>query len=302
MPKEGENVTIYDMEEFVKCEKLDITYFSPPNTSIGMCTSIVGDEKVTDLALQWVEYHRLIGVDHTWIYINSDWDTEKHSERPYISWIPYNLDIGTNKFIDEPWTQGGHFFRTTSQVECLLRARRMGIDWVIFTDIDEYIQVVENITISAESNIHSQPILKHFLDTYYKDERKDIGGLVMNSIPFGNNLEVEKNPDKVLLIDHVYRNKINPKEAKWIRWKQIVNPQNVHNYALHWLGGGRSLKEIRFDADRVRINHYKDVDKGIGVFRSDNANDLIEDRILTDSYHTRLMNALKKGRKMKKMV
>jgi hypothetical protein len=287
-PRKGWNVTLYETELFVRCEQLDMKHFSPPDTSIGMCTSLSGKGKVRDIALQWVEYHKLIGVDHTWIYINSDWDDGKQPERPYISWIPYNLNIKAYDFANRPWTQRSEFFRVTSQVECVLRARRMGVDWIIFTDIDEYVQIVDNATISEEC----QPVLKQLLDTYYKDERNDIGGLVMNSIPFGNNLEIEENPNKSLLIDHVYRNKINPKEARWTTWKQIVNPQNVHNYAKQMLGGGDVLKEIRLDANRVRINHYKEVNKGVGVFQTENSDDLVEDRALADNYHTRLVNAM----------
>ena len=213
IPREG-NITSYEMEEFVKCEEQDTIHFSPLNASIGMCTNIVGKGTDRDNALQWVEYHRIIGVDHTWIYVDSDWDENKQPDRPYLSWVPYNFDIETFNFTDRPWTEQNELFRVTSQVECLLRARRMGMEWIIFTDIDEYVQVVDNSTIFGDD----QHILKHLLNTYYKDERDKIGGLVMNSIPFGNNLEIEKKPTKTLMIDHVYRNKINPKLAKWIRW------------------------------------------------------------------------------------
>ena len=287
IPREG-NITSYEMEEFVKCEEQDTIHFSPLNASIGMCTNLVGKGTDRDNALQWVEYHRIIGVDHTWIYVDSDWDENKQPDRPYLSWVPYNFDIETFNFTDRPWTEQNELFRVTSQVECLLRARRMGMEWIIFTDIDEYVQVVDNSTIFGDD----QHVLKHLLNTYYKDERDKIGGLVMNSIPFGNNLEIEKKPTKTLMIDHVYRNKINPKIAKWIRWKQIVNPQNVHNYATHWLGGGDVLKEVRLDADKVRINHYKEVDIGVGVFQTKSAKNLIEDRSLADTYHNHVMNAI----------
>lgn len=290
LPSKNGNVTAYDMEKFLECEQLDIKRAPLSNISIGMCTSIAGKGKIRTIAHEWVEYHKLIGVDHTWIYINSDWDEGRHPERPYISWVPYNFNIKAYNFTDRPWTQRSEFFRVTSQVECVLRARRMGVDWVIFTDIDEYVSVqTDNNTEIAGDDT---PALKKLLNTYYKQEKDTIGGIAMNSIPFGNNLEVEKSPEKSLMIDHVYRNKGNPKEAPWTRWKQIVNPQNVHSYAIHWLGGGDVLKEIRLDADKVRINHYKEVNKGVGVFQTTNADDLIEDRILSDKYRQPLMNAL----------
>jgi len=289
VPKDG-NETIYEMVKFVECEQLDVKHFSPPNTSIGMCTSISGKGKIREIAHEWAVYHKLLGVDHTWIYINSDWDDGKQPKRPYISWIPYNLNIKAYNFTDRPWTQRSEFFRVTAQVECVLRARRMGVDWVIFTDIDEYVQINDNKTVASDGGV---PVLKQLLDMYYKNERDEIGGLVMNSIPFGNNLDVEKDLDKPFMIDHVYRNKKNPKDVPWSRWKQIINPQNVHSYAIHWLGGGDVMKEIRFDADRVRINHYKEVKKGVGVFQTEKSEDLVEDTILTNAYHDRLMDAMK---------
>jgi hypothetical protein len=293
--REG-NKTDYEMQNFVECERLDIRDCSPPNTEIAMCTSIAGIGKVRHLAHQWVEYHRLIGVDHTWIYLNSEWDGNL-PERPYISWIPYNLNIKAYNFTKRPWTQRSEFFRVTSQVDCVLRARRMGIQWIVFTDVDEYIAIHDNSTIHVDNS--TLPPLKKLLSTYYQSERKDIGGLVMNSIPFGNNLELETKSDKELLIDHIYRNKQNPRDVTWSRWKQIVNPQNVHNYAIHWLGGGSVLKEIRLDANRVRINHYKEVDKGVGVFQTTKSSDLVKDSALADEFHHLVMNAMKKKKKKK---
>lgn len=287
----GGNKTEYDMQDFVECERFDIRDCSPPKTEIGMCTSIAGKGKIRNLAHQWVEYHRLIGIDHTWIYLNSEWD-ENLPQRPYISWIPYNLNIKAYNFTKRPWTQRSEFFRVTSQVDCVLRARRMGIQWVVFTDVDEYIAIHDNST-EIHVNGSTLPPLKKLLYTYYSSERKDIGGLVMNSIPFGNNLELEKPSRKELMIDHVYRNTQNPRDVTWSRWKQIVNPQNVHNYAIHWLGGGSVLKEIRLDANRVRINHYKEVNRGVGVFQTTAASDLVKDSALADQFHSLVINAMK---------
>ncbi len=182
------------------------------------------------------------------------------------------------------------------------------MDWIIFTDIDEYLQIVEDgnvnkedvTTANANDGAHSsRPVLKRFLDTY-QSNRTEIGSLVMNSIPFGNNFEDDENNDEVpkpLLMDHIWRNKQNPKDYTWSRWKQIVNPQNVHNYAIHWLGGGDVMKEIRLDADKVRINHYKDVykqiKKGSGVFGTEDAKDLVQDKLLVEQFHDGVLEAVK---------
>lgn len=286
VPKDG-NVTIYEMQRFVECEKLDIQDYSPNNASIGLCTSIAGTGRIREIAHEWAVYHRLLGVDHTWIYINSDWDDGKHPKKSYISWIPYNLNIKAYEFEKRPWTQRSEFFRVTSQVECVLRARRMGMDWIIFTDVDEYVQIN-----NVENNTEGVPDLKYLLDTYYKNEKDDIGGLVMNSIPFGNNLIVEKDPKKQLFIDHVYRHKNDPQDQTWTRWKQIVNPQNVHSYAIHWLGGGSNLKEIRLNPNNVRINHYKETNKGVGVFQAKNETELVLDSALAERFHDKLLAAI----------
>ena len=103
-------------------EKLDMQDYSPKNASIGICTSIAGTGRIREIAHEWAVYHRLLGVDHTWIYINSDWDDGKHPKKSYISWIPYNLNIKAYEFEKRPWTQRSEFFRVTSQVECVLRA------------------------------------------------------------------------------------------------------------------------------------------------------------------------------------
>lgn len=162
----------------------------------------------------------------------------------------------------------------------------MGIEWIIFIDIDEYIQVSDDTINSSNNRLHV-PELKYILDTYYKNERENIGGLVMKSIPFGTNFDQSKS-DKKLVIDHVYRQNIDPDDAPFSETKQIVNPQNVHNFAIRWLGGGDTLKEIRLDADRVRINHYKE------VITKDGENETIpiKDTVLANKYHDKLVKLI----------
>ncbi len=63
------------------------------STNIGACTMIQGTES-RQLLQEWVEYHRLIGIDHFWVFINEDFSLNHlPDELPYVTYVPYDFDI-----------------------------------------------------------------------------------------------------------------------------------------------------------------------------------------------------------------
>lgn len=102
---DAENATLhkYNTKKAVECELLDMMFFSPVRNSVhkknrstlGAVVIFVGGKKGRREALQWAEYHRIIGIDHIWLYVNEQWEYQDFAlfNRPYISCIPFNLTL-----------------------------------------------------------------------------------------------------------------------------------------------------------------------------------------------------------------
>jgi hypothetical protein len=90
-PETAEPIAYYDTRKALECELLDIKFFSPvePMIILGAVSIFAGGEKGRKEALQWAEYHHIIGVEHIWLYVNEHWDYKDHAsfDRSYISWI-----------------------------------------------------------------------------------------------------------------------------------------------------------------------------------------------------------------------
>ncbi len=83
--------------------------------NLSVC-AIFDDE--TKSLKEWIEYHRLVGVDHFYLYFNGNGDGQKKILRPFII-------AGIVKWI--PWQQ-----------KLNLRAQSSGFDWALFTQIPAY--------------------------------------------------------------------------------------------------------------------------------------------------------------------
>jgi hypothetical protein len=60
-------IPVYDLQLMVKCDKLEKDNPPPSHVKLGACVRFRGQHK---LVAQWIEYHRLIGMQHFWIFLN----------------------------------------------------------------------------------------------------------------------------------------------------------------------------------------------------------------------------------------
>ena len=222
----------------------------------------------------------MIGVDHIWIYVNEKFDLTSLPQRPYVTYVPGDFKPQEHRFykfkIFEPF-----FWQAEVQGECILRARQLDFDWMILTDVDEFIQV-------------SSPGLKEYLDRVPNQDA--IGGVQMNSIPYGTNMNFNNSKQKhplstmedTLFADYVWRNKIDPGKAQVARWKNIVKPWNVNSHDVHYIMSGRPTVSV--NANDLRINHYKMANSR--VFQS-KPQDLVVDSYIQETFGDRLVEALR---------
>jgi hypothetical protein len=256
------------------------TTSDPPLLSIGACTQIAGDENHYFLP-QWIEYHKLLGVTHFWIYINEPWNgtsiskyiqqqQQQHLQTPsimeYVTFVPFDYRWREHKSHVQRRLYNWAFFQEAQNNECLYRGRQSGVDWMIMTDVDEFIHVEnpDSVNRTATTSLLLQDYLQQ--EKYSSASSSKVAGIVLNSIPYGRNrllnhpssTILDISHDAVFLFDYIWRLRDPPESRPFNRWKNIVRPHqvghlNVH-YATHVAPGFTLEKAL---ANDIRIDHFK---------------------------------------------
>jgi len=297
---EKEPVAHYDTRKALECELLDIKFFSPapPSTrnnaeltiALGAVAIFAGGEKARKEALQWAEYHHFIGIQHIWLYVNEHWDYKDYEnfDKPYISWIPFNhtlrnypkesfntSHIRANAKMHQVYMR--NLGRLMAMNDALFRAKRMGLEWLLNTDIDEYLFLNEEANSFHDMN-NSSSLLVQYMEGFSCTSIEEIE---LNSIPFGGGTNT------TLVIDHDFRKKQDLKDASFSRWKIFANVSSAPSLHIHNIDAGDRRNVLRAPTDQLRINHYKHPDMGVfvGGWRSGGAQGSIlgQDKIIQDS-------------------
>ena len=222
---------VYNVEENLECIKTDPILF-PSLLKYAACTAIRGEGN-RELLHQWIQYHRLIGVEHFFVYINEPLNEMAGLySHPYVTYIPFDY---------EP--KHSFYFQATWQNDCIYRAKNASVTWVGIHDIDEYFEPMEEPYQIAD-----------VLDQYNPDETA--------SIAIGNNWwgphpeETETHENAEILMDYVWRapNLKGPH-------KNIVSPKLIDYYYVHWVTGMRlGSQPLNVEKDvlkPIRMNHFK---------------------------------------------
>ena len=297
----NEIVQTYDMTSFEECERKDIAMFQerllPSNSlpreedssalneendiKIGVSACFIEDRKK---AMEWAAYHKALGVDHIWLYVNEDWDGARDlPQRDYITWIPWNFHVSgmMRKHMYHVFK-----FQVASMNDALWRAKRMNMDWIATIDIDEY------ITLYNGTNEVGDNTLKEYLEESKKLRNYRVTSIEMKSVPFGSNLEIENGAEeKDLVIDHIYRNNVGIDDSEFhdnlYLWhhKQFMRVEAVSSVNTHYVNEKRLVHHEL--ASILRVNHYKKM-KRKGIYRY--SGDLIKDTLLRDSFRDAIAN------------
>lgn len=192
---------------------------------------------------EWIEYHRLIGVEHFYLYNNSSVDQYQKVLKPYIKkGVVELIDWPSPPIVD--WTP----YQKKAYNHCI-RCSQTETNWLAIIDIDEYI-----VPVNAKN---LRKILRDF------DQDESIGGVCIFWQCFGTS-RVQSIPASSLMIEHLIRKA--PKEFSWNHHvKSICKPKAVAKYEVHGAHyhpgfrqvgdeGQRHLQTISTNA--LQINHY----------------------------------------------
>jgi hypothetical protein len=189
---------------------------------------------------EWIEFYRLVGVQHFYLYNNKSTDNFAFVLEPYLL-------KGVVDLIDWPYSNVDLHAQNKAFTDAIKRARGVA-KWVAFLDLDEYLFPCKQMN------------LLDFLKDF-----ENYGGVCANWFMFGTS-DVERIPDDGLMIEYLV--KCDPHGNKHV--KSIVRPERVVNFInphfAHYKKGFYQVNadKMRFDGpyspyislDKIRINHY----------------------------------------------
>lgn len=193
---------------------------------------------------EWIEFHRLVGGQHFYLYNNLSTDNYQEVLAPYIQ-------EGIVELFDSPYPSSTINEFMDLQVVIYQDAvdRSKGkTKWLAIIDSDEFIFPVKTDS------------LVKFLSKYW--DKENIGGICANWVIYGTS-NVAKIPDDKLMIETLIlsHGKGDPK------FKSIVKPDKVlavrtphyctYKEGVHHCTPSKKQKRPPFcEIDKIRINHY----------------------------------------------
>lgn len=196
---------------------------------------------------EWIEFHRLVGVEHFWLYNNNSSDNYKEILEPYIK-------SGIVELIEWPDTSTElvhwNAIQCAAYKDAVKRAQGKSF-WLALLDTDEFLFSPENPSVSA--------LLQNF---------KAYGGVGVNWAMFGTS-SIDFIPENKLLIELlIKRAPLNHPINSHI--KSIINPllvkevMNPHFFYYKSTYSQVTSSKIPFEGafsptiehNLLRINHY----------------------------------------------
>jgi len=187
---------------------------------------------------EWLEYHKMVGVEHFFLYDNGSTDETDSVLAPYIR----NKDVTYHNWPTHP-------IQLKAYMHCL-RSYKKASFWIAFIDLDEFIVPVVNDTVSS---------LLHDFEQF--------GGLGINWVLYGTSGHRAK-PQGLQIENYLYRAPDTWHSHAHI--KTILNPRKTRSpkdphsfrycpdtYAVDENGkkiSGSLTKHISIS--KIRINHY----------------------------------------------
>jgi hypothetical protein len=192
---------------------------------------------------EWLEYHRLVGVDHFYLYDNDCGEEALALLAPYESaglvtrhpWIHYD---GTKH--DRPTRFGGQD-KNHLAFNHAARHHRRECEWLMKIDVDEFLVPLEGDAIP--------PLLARY-------DRRRIKGIQVPRINFGHSGHRDR-PKGLVIESYLER------EAAVSDHKDIANTDfltdndwmnSAHRWGYRWLSGGRLVRPR--DVQGMRVHHY----------------------------------------------
>ncbi|GHU71055.1 hypothetical protein FACS189413_12260 [Bacteroidia bacterium] len=192
---------------------------------------------------EWIEYHKLIGIEKFIVYDHESTDNIKEVLQPYIE---------SGEVVYSYWPGDYKKIQPAAYNDAIKKYRNKA-EWIAFIDVDEFIVPC------------SQDTILEVIDEIEKDLGKTIPGLAIHWVQYGHS-GIYNKPDGLVIEHYIKHDGINP------HVKSIVNPRMVVYYDIHnalflfgiparnekgtaiWEGAVRTPSDT--GCEKIRINHY----------------------------------------------
>lgn len=296
----SDTLGFYNVTPHLECDRLETTAAATTKANkIGACLRIRG---MPHLLEPWIRYHRYLGVNQFWIFVNQATHNTTDLSSLYLStpldgitWIPYPFHA--QDFIEDtpPQSYGRssiqrhvkHFWQSTTQMQCLYHFKRLGLEWMVTLDVDEYVWVSP-----ASQTQQPKDLLKEFLNQYSNDT--ELGALTMWSIPFGSSQVpppkrqrlLTPNTSSTFLLDYIHRRPFfSIRRGIMDRQKLWYHVPVATDVTIHALRHGGREQVVPMDV--MRIQHYKE--PHWGVFQATSVEELETDASLRNLYYEQVL-------------
>ncbi len=226
---------------------------------------------------EWIEFHRLVGVDHFYLYNNGSVDNYLEILEPYlkkgivtlIQWPDRTKSVAEDD---------AYMWALSTQViayENAIKLQAVDTKWLIFADIDDFILPARGST------------LKEILNRY-----DDFSGILLSS-DFYDASEVNVLPKRKLLIETVEMTNALPQNVQRCFEKMIVKPQSCKGF--HWppykCVFNDNLQPVKMDRHEIRINHYIHRKRNPWQFAKIKEKIQVDHQIISDEERFQLLDA-----------
>lgn len=196
---------------------------------------------------EWIEYHRLIGVEHFYLYNNGSSDHFMQVLAPYIT-------VGIVELID--WSKTYATTPEWTKIQCdaykdAIRRSKHETKWLAILDIDEFI-----VPVKDDKLYH---VLKEF---------EEFGGVCVNWQLYGTSHVSRLQRNELMIEKLLYKAEANYGENGFV--KSIVRPSKVRDitdpHYVHYKHGYYQVNTNKVQTacaisaeiltDKLRINHY----------------------------------------------
>lgn len=202
--------------------------------------------------IEWIEYHRFIGVNHFYIYDNNSVDNLYEILSEYI-------DEGTVEIIDwntkvAPFQEPCQFgnarwvgYQITAFNDAIERSNGLA-RWIALLDVDEFIFCSKGPTVGVRN-----------FNTLLKNQSEDVGSILLNWWNFGTSNIKILSENKLITENMVMRAVDSIPENRF--YKSIHRPESIYYSYTHEAFLKKGYKKIRLDPKEYHINHYYLKDK-----------------------------------------
>lgn len=184
------------------CKKRDFIFFNNIQKDSFNIISVLIVKNEAQYLKEWIEYHRIIGIEHFVIYDNESTDNTRDLLNEYIQKgiVSYTLVKGAKQ-------------QMNCYEDAIARYRKI-TKWMSFTDVDEFIYM------------HNSNSLSEFLENY-----RNSAGIGINWNMFDSN-EHETRPNQGFVISNFTRCLLHKDDLSENRHiKTIVNPKLIHHFS-----------------------------------------------------------------------